>query len=301
MFKSGPSRIMDSFPKSGGADHVLKIEEKSVDVHVETSAFFFFQGRAVLGRVVDFQALIGLKEILKDVGCKIYYTGGFNLLLVFKEDYEAIEFLDNKDTWVRWFSHLDMWSGQSGAFERIAWLKIIGVPVHLAENKVFDDVAGKFGKVVHRSQLSEEDQDLSLNIVGVLVDGGFPISESVTLNWKNKRFKVWVREEERDWIPDFLDNDDWPESSSGDDDDKSSQLGSVRSMEVRREEEEKSHVHGEEEEGQGVNNGVGEHNLHEECSKVGGQQNFIFGNIEKVGRIKKKPFNILKDKHLPRP
>ncbi|KAJ0555727.1 hypothetical protein HanRHA438_Chr07g0293971 [Helianthus annuus] len=146
-------------------------------------------------------------------------------MLVFHEDDEAEEFLEAKDLWKGWFSNLDLWAGQSLAYERIAWLKFFGVPLHLAENKVFDSVAELFGKVLHKSQLSPDDRDLSFNRVGVLVDNGLPISDTVTLSWKRKKFKIWVVEEQAEWLPDCVSETDWPEVVARDVEDKQSPVG----------------------------------------------------------------------------
>ncbi|MFS7923165.1 hypothetical protein Hanom_Chr03g00257461 [Helianthus anomalus] len=51
-----------------------------------------------------------------------------------------------------WFNSVDIWKGQSVAFERIAWLNIHGVPLHLSGNEIFDSVGRCFGKVIHTSQ-----------------------------------------------------------------------------------------------------------------------------------------------------
>ncbi|KAJ0668710.1 putative RNA recognition motif domain, nucleotide-binding alpha-beta plait domain superfamily [Helianthus annuus] len=123
MFKPGSSKSADLQVRPTGQAAEVQAPEKTVTVHEET----------VMGRTIDFNSLTGLKEILKDVDCKIFYVGGFNVLLVFKEDHEASEFLVNQEGWMKWFSHLDMWKGQAGAYERLAWLKIVGAPIHLAE------------------------------------------------------------------------------------------------------------------------------------------------------------------------
>ncbi|MFS8008158.1 hypothetical protein Hanom_Chr14g01269401 [Helianthus anomalus] len=96
----------------------------------------------------------------------------------------ASDFVLNVDLRKEWFDSLDVWSGQTLAYKRIAWLKSHGVPLHLAENKVYNDVAAMFGKVIRGSQLSSSDWDLSSCGVGVLVDSGARISD--------------------DWIPDCL-------------------------------------------------------------------------------------------------
>ncbi|KAJ0539872.1 hypothetical protein HanHA300_Chr08g0291461 [Helianthus annuus] len=161
-----------------------------------------------------------MKVFLKEAGLsgfKIHYLGGLSLLISFEDDIDVGDFLLNVSVWSRWFSSVDMWARQTMQYERVAWLKFHGMLLHLAENKVFDDVAGMFGKVIQKSQLSLEDNDLSVNFVGILVDHGNRISDSVTVKWKNKRYKIWILEERDEWVPDYLSEEDWPEDSVGDD------------------------------------------------------------------------------------
>ncbi|KAJ0917981.1 hypothetical protein HanRHA438_Chr05g0212301 [Helianthus annuus] len=126
-------------------------------------------------------------------------------------------------------------------------------------------------------------------------------SDTVTLIWKKKRFKVWVREEEAEWIPDCLLSDNWPESPNGDKDGESTQLGSFCLVDEWREVAEELKLHGEVDKEQLAVNDKGIPEVNLEGSNIGGQQLKSFCSFEKVGRVKKKPFNILKDKHLPRP
>ncbi|MFS7950856.1 hypothetical protein Hanom_Chr07g00588121 [Helianthus anomalus] len=213
---------------------------KEVAVHPETSAFFDLHGRSSIGRTKDLDSLINLRVFLMEAGIsgfKLHYLGGFHLLLAFKDEIVAADFLLVTNLWRDWFSSLDLlvhsslfrltrlgldtilhdlWSGQSLAFERIAWIKFQGVPLHLAKKKVFDDVACLFGKVVKCSQFSSRDWDLSSNIVGILVDVGARVSGQVILKWKSKRFRVWVMEELDDWVPDSLLEEVWLERSVGD-------------------------------------------------------------------------------------
>ncbi|KAF5789011.1 hypothetical protein HanRHA438_Chr09g0377031 [Helianthus annuus] len=192
--------------------------EKEVIVHSETSAFFDLQGRAVVGRSKDLGSLIKIKDNLSSAGVggfKLHYLGGLYLLIAFEDDIDALDFLLNVNLWKERFDSLDLWSGQSLAYERIAWIKFHGVPLHLAENKVFDDVVALFDKIVKGSNLSTKDWDLSTNCDGILVDVGARISDSVILKWKNKKFKVWIMEELDDWVPDCMFNEEWPEIVPG--------------------------------------------------------------------------------------
>ncbi|PWA61623.1 RNA-directed DNA polymerase, eukaryota [Artemisia annua] len=78
---------------------------------------------------------------------------------------------------------------------------IHSVPINLATNETFDEVASLFGKVIHPSQLCLGDGDISVGMVGVLVGEGEKISDSVNLRWLNKIFKTWITEDSGNWDP----------------------------------------------------------------------------------------------------
>ncbi|PWA52985.1 RNA-directed DNA polymerase, eukaryota [Artemisia annua] len=180
---------------------------KSIVVPDNVAAFIDMRNKALVGRVVDLKTLTCLKQFLVDNmfgGFNIVYIGGLSIILNFivKEDAEKLRSL--KELWSKWFSALDYWVGQSFPFERVAWLRILGVPLNLASNEVFDDIAGQYGKIVHPSQLSVEDGDLSVGLVGILVGDGVFINESLDLKWTNKVFKTWIREEGGKWEPECV-------------------------------------------------------------------------------------------------
>ncbi|KAJ0524307.1 hypothetical protein HanHA300_Chr09g0298951 [Helianthus annuus] len=182
-----------------------------VEAHSETSAFFDMHGRAVVGRVKDIEILINLNVLFRSavsVNFKFYYLGGLNIMVAFEDEMDVSDFILNVQLWKEWFDSLDVWSGQTLAYERIVWLKFHGVPLHLAENKVFNDIASLFGKVIKGSELSISDWDLSTSYVGILVDTGARISGSTMIVWRNKKFKVWVMEELDDWMPDCMFEDE---------------------------------------------------------------------------------------------
>ncbi|KAF5782616.1 hypothetical protein HanRHA438_Chr11g0510731 [Helianthus annuus] len=199
------STLMKNIQETKGVNDESQEAVKVVEVHRETSVFFYLQGRLVVGRAIDVKVLINLKDSLKKAGIegfKLHYLRGLNVLIAFDNETDASDLALNVNIWKDWFDPLDIWDGQTLAYERLAWLKFHGFPLHLVENKVFDDVASLFGKVVKGAQLSSLDWDLSTACVGVLVDSGARISGSAFLNWKNKKFKVWVLEELDDWVPD---------------------------------------------------------------------------------------------------
>ncbi|PWA94018.1 RNA-directed DNA polymerase, eukaryota [Artemisia annua] len=180
---------------------------KSIKVPDNVVAFYEIRGKALVGRVRDLKTLTCMNKILVEYGFggfDIVYVGGLSLLLNFHSNDEAMEFLLKKDVWVLWFSVLDLWEGQPLSFERVAWIKIHGVPINLAINEVFDDIANQFEKIIHPSQLCLEEGDISVGYVGVLVGDGEKINDSMILRWKNKTFKTWITEETRVWDPECV-------------------------------------------------------------------------------------------------
>ncbi|KAF5808965.1 putative nucleotide-binding alpha-beta plait domain superfamily, RNA-binding domain superfamily [Helianthus annuus] len=94
-----------------GSNSGEETTDKVVEVHEETSAFFDFQGIAVVGRVNDIPTLAKMDLLLKKAGVSeftIYYLGGLNLLISFEDDIDAADFVLNVNLWCGWFSTLDI-------------------------------------------------------------------------------------------------------------------------------------------------------------------------------------------------
>lgn len=151
-----------------------------------------------MGTTKELDILRNQKSLLKDVGVSglnIHYIGGLHVLLAFDVLTDAVDFRINKAVWEKWFTKLDDWHGQSLSFQRITWLRVIGVPLHLSDEVVYKLLGGSIGKVIHKSQVSWNNGDLSIDCIGVLVGEGKRIAEEIKLKWRNKSFRVWVTEE----------------------------------------------------------------------------------------------------------
>ncbi|MFS7985253.1 hypothetical protein Hanom_Chr11g00996321 [Helianthus anomalus] len=174
-----------------------KLEEKVVDISIFVKPFEGWVNKSLFVRTTDLSTLVKLDKLLANsdgIKVEFKYVGGLYMLLTFTSTKEMI--------------------GQDLPFERIAWLKITRVPLHLLDNEVFDLVGRMFGKVVHASSLSKDSNNVTFDLVGVLRGDGERICKSVTLNWKDRKYKVWVSEELGDWVPNCLSNVDvWEETS----------------------------------------------------------------------------------------
>ncbi|KAJ0778373.1 hypothetical protein HanLR1_Chr02g0070991 [Helianthus annuus] len=221
--QDGGKSFRDLFPPAGansfGESSLGGNVSLTVDVPADTRALKDLFGKALVGRCVDLSTLNRFNKILSEsgeLGVGLSYLGGLQLLLKFPNEERCSAFITNNDLWNKWFSMLDVWLGQSLPFERVAWIKMLGVPIHLAVDSVFDSIAGKFGKVLHGSNRSSDDGDLSVNCVGVLVGDGVRITDQIDLKWDNKSFRVWIEEELVDWVPDCLKEEGVPLSEFGD-------------------------------------------------------------------------------------
>ncbi|KAJ0765083.1 hypothetical protein HanPI659440_Chr08g0299451 [Helianthus annuus] len=98
----------------------------------------------------------------------------------------------------------EAWRGKSFPLERVVWLRLHGISLHLLEPDVLKMIGDLFGKVLHVPKSLEEDLDLSVNRLGVLAGEVQRIKENVKIKWKNRSYRVWVEEEQDEWIPDCL-------------------------------------------------------------------------------------------------
>ncbi|KAF5763192.1 hypothetical protein HanXRQr2_Chr15g0677431 [Helianthus annuus] len=190
---------------SSGKD--VPVGRRSVVVPDRTAAFREQWGAALVGRTVDLETLVDLDRLLriaKVVVSNIQYLGGLSILISFCDAASANHFLDSGGIWGPWFSKLAVWEGQSLPFERVAWLRFLGVPLHLVDPDVLTLVGKEFGKVLHVQKSFGEEKDLSVVRVGVLAGDVERIKEFVSIRWKDRSYRIWVEEELDIWVPDCL-------------------------------------------------------------------------------------------------
>ncbi|KAD3641634.1 hypothetical protein E3N88_30858 [Mikania micrantha] len=166
--------------------------------------------KSLIGRAKNLSSLCSLRMAFSGANgvTTIRYLGGLAVLVQFPNIDGARSYLSNKDLWSEWFSTLDVWEGKMVPFERIAWVRILGVPPSLWDPHIFDQIGGKVGEVIHRSEASIDDCNLSLDCLGIIVSNGDPIQEQVTLNWNNNMVVCWVIEDPRPWVPEFVHSSD---------------------------------------------------------------------------------------------
>ncbi|KAL8199810.1 hypothetical protein R6Q57_013378 [Mikania cordata] len=99
----------------------------------------------LIGRATDLQTLCGLGVWVKQNNgvMGLRYLGGLNVMIQLSGMMHAEKFISETHYWDAWFSKLYRWDGKPIPFERIALLKVYGVPPLLWNPVVFNN----FGKI----------------------------------------------------------------------------------------------------------------------------------------------------------
>ncbi|MFS7913005.1 putative RNA-directed DNA polymerase [Helianthus anomalus] len=193
--------------EAGPLNGVFQDSGKQVVAPDRTGAMQDLIGVAVVGRTVDLETLVDLDRLLRIAKVsygKIQYLGGLSVLISFREEPASRLFLKSKDLWGPWFSKLSVWEGQSLPFEKVAWLRVIGLPLHLLDRDIIKLVGEPFGKILHVQNDFGDAKDLSFVRIGVLSGVVERIKEVVSLKWKERIYRIMVEEELDVWIPDCL-------------------------------------------------------------------------------------------------
>ncbi|KAF5818018.1 putative RNA recognition motif domain, nucleotide-binding alpha-beta plait domain superfamily [Helianthus annuus] len=167
--------------------------------------------KSLVGEVKDIDFLNDLKDLLMGIteeGVGLKYLGGLKVLLCFSSPAEAEEFrCDKVEIWERWFSRLYIWEGIPPVFERVAWVKILGVPVSLWDRTVFNKIGERCGKLLVKSEAEVNDGNVSEERLAILVHSGKRFSAEFNLQWKENNIPVWVEEIVGQWSPSFLEGE----------------------------------------------------------------------------------------------
>ncbi|KAL4592392.1 hypothetical protein LXL04_005384 [Taraxacum kok-saghyz] len=153
------------------------------------------------------------------------YLGGLRVAIRFDTTVEAREFLADELRWKEWFKWLERVDQKEMTYERIAWLKITGVPLRLWGGTNFSKIARRFGKVICPFDNISTRRDYSMGKVGVITSARTWINTVATIKVEGQEFQVGVVEYTDDWSPfkpaqfDKVEESDEEEEDGGEDDD----------------------------------------------------------------------------------
>ncbi|KAL4556027.1 hypothetical protein LXL04_038662 [Taraxacum kok-saghyz] len=120
---------------------------------------------------------------------------------VVESKYLGEVFKSNKGIWMRWFNWVDFVGKRSWCFERIAWLKIVRIPLPAWDDENFNLVACKFGKVLVSICSFWNSFDISQGKMCILTESRKRINEEVCVKFDGVTYKIGVMEIEDEWVP----------------------------------------------------------------------------------------------------
>ncbi|CAH1416384.1 unnamed protein product [Lactuca virosa] len=134
------------------AEAVTGRKEGKLVPSVSLNRILAMKPEAVLtGEVISFHLLNNLPELLKKDGIsprEVFYVGGLKIILRFSLHEDASGYLMNEQAWSKWFKWLNAGFAEDVPFERMAWIKIVGLPIQLRSEENVNLIAGKIGKVI---------------------------------------------------------------------------------------------------------------------------------------------------------
>ncbi|KAJ0682872.1 hypothetical protein HanPI659440_Chr16g0652181 [Helianthus annuus] len=154
--------------------------------------------RSVIVETKGVKEMGDVRKLLDSAGLRdspVSYIGGLKLMVVLKDKRSALAFINRWEAmWRDVFASAVLWQGQDLPYDRLVWLNVQGVPIHLRGSGLFDKIGGLFGKVVCGLEFSWDGVDNSFGSCGVLMELGGKVDEQVDIMWSGKQYKVWVSE-----------------------------------------------------------------------------------------------------------
>ncbi|KAJ0545552.1 putative RNA recognition motif domain, nucleotide-binding alpha-beta plait domain superfamily [Helianthus annuus] len=156
-------------------------------------AFESLHGRSLVLKVCSLEVLQRVKRLLEEMKLgegEVRCLGGFLILITFRSKEHAKMALGELVGRPELFCSVVVWEGQDLPFERVAWLKVYGIPLSLLAVKVFDSIGAFFGSVVKKPTVDRVEIDSSFHYIGVMVGHGARIKEELFLKWRGKTLKI---------------------------------------------------------------------------------------------------------------
>ncbi|CAI9269129.1 unnamed protein product [Lactuca saligna] len=146
----------------------------------------------------------------------VKYIGGMLALLSFESTVEAREFLENERNWTGTFKWLKMGSPEvNNKFERVTWIRLVGLPLRLWSNTNFSSIVGKFGKIVVPLDHITNRVDLSVAKIAITTEKLTKFNEEILVEADGQYYQVGIIEyEDEPWFPFKFDEEEQPYADS---------------------------------------------------------------------------------------
>ncbi|KAI3501185.1 hypothetical protein L1887_29047 [Cichorium endivia] len=113
----------------------------------------------------------------------------------------AESYLKSEQEWNRWFKWLKLGISQEVDFDRLAWVRLHGLPIHLRSLENITSVVGSIGKVLEVGGYNWATADLTTSTARILTTSKLLINDVVNCAYNGKMYKVGVVECAEAWDP----------------------------------------------------------------------------------------------------
>ncbi|KAI3709613.1 hypothetical protein L2E82_39379 [Cichorium intybus] len=141
----------------------------------------------LIGEVKNFDTLCNFPSLFSLEGFDIVeckYAGGMQVVIKFVSVRAAEIFKANKNIWLKWFIRIELFGGKIARFERIAWIKIMGVPILAWDEEDFEE--GEIRKTEPGCGDGFPAKDSDPGVEGGAVGMGCEASPTMSLSSENK-------------------------------------------------------------------------------------------------------------------
>ncbi|CAH1450968.1 unnamed protein product [Lactuca virosa] len=181
----------------------------------------WLKGSTLIGEVKSLDHLGHLPALLSihcDMDMKVKYAGGMKAILEFGSSSKAKDFLSNEKNWKDIFNSIKLGGENDYKFDRVANVRIVGLPIRLWSEPNFSAIVEKFGKIIIPFDHIGDRMDLSVVKIGILTEEKKKINEVIKTEVGEETFDIGVVEyEDEPWFPFKFDDVDQPYQSEPED------------------------------------------------------------------------------------
>ncbi|KAI3508269.1 hypothetical protein L1887_23275 [Cichorium endivia] len=194
-------------------------------VHGSSLIHWLSDKQTLIGELLSFDHLEKLPHSITNGDgsfCEFKYLGGLRVGIRFASCRDRNLFVKS---WTEWFCWVDSGDIAAQTFDRIAWIKIYGLPYKLWNEENFAKIGESFGRVIVPYNLDQAAVDLSFVKMGILTQFKIPISSESVVSINGQVLKIGVVEMDFDWTPFKLASFTQEKEISSDEDDDDDENG----------------------------------------------------------------------------
>ncbi|MFS7954677.1 hypothetical protein Hanom_Chr07g00633341 [Helianthus anomalus] len=121
---------------------------------------------------------------------EVRYAGGLSILVTVGSQMVEEEIMTiYKHQIEEFFLYVTLWKEDIVRYERLSWIRVCGVPISLRKKETFNVIGGYLGKVVKEADANMEDNNLTSDHLGVIVNTGKVFDDEILVQYKTKTFK----------------------------------------------------------------------------------------------------------------